>query len=70
MAEVSIYQYFEQELDLQISFANKEIVAKKADDIDQKEMAIGPDDYIISSQQPCLLRRCHLFPIHFIPPPY
>ena len=47
IAEVSIYQYFEQELDLQISFANKEIVAKKADDIDQKHMAIGPDDFII-----------------------
>lgn len=47
IAEVSIYQYFEQELNLQISFANKEIVAKLADDIDQKEMSIGPDEYII-----------------------
>lgn len=47
IAEVSIYQYFEQELNLQISFANKEIVAKKANDMDQKQMVIGPDDYII-----------------------
>ncbi len=47
VAEVSIYQYFEKDLGLQISFANKEIVAQKADDVDQAQLQIGQDDYVI-----------------------
>lgn len=47
IACISMYQYLEDELGLEISFANKEIVAQKADLIDQQQMGIGPDDYII-----------------------
>lgn len=47
VASVSIYEYFENQLNISISFANKEIIARPADDVDQEQLAIGLDDYVI-----------------------
>ena len=47
-AQDSIYQYFENELDLSIGFATKEFVAEKAGPLDIELMHLTPMDYIIS----------------------
>lgn len=47
-AQDSIYQYFENELDLSIGFATKEFVAEKAGTLDIELMHLTPMDYIIS----------------------
>lgn len=48
IAAVSIYDYFEHDLGLSISYAHKEFYAEKADAIDQEYFALTSDDYVIT----------------------
>lgn len=47
-AHNSIYEYFEDELGLSISYAHKEFYAEKATELDQKYFDITPKDFIIT----------------------
>lgn len=48
VAEDSIYEYFEEELELSISYAHKEFFAQKANNWDQKYFGISADDYVMT----------------------
>ncbi|MBG9982377.1 trehalose operon repressor [Aerococcaceae bacterium DSM 111020] len=47
-AKDSIYQYFEQDLGLEISYAHKEFYVAPTDTIDQEHFNIGPDDFVVT----------------------
>ncbi len=48
IATDSIYQYFEQNLGLEISYAHKEFYVAPADEIDQKYFEINSEDFIVT----------------------
>ncbi|WP_124057767.1 trehalose operon repressor [Vaginisenegalia massiliensis] len=47
IAKDSIYQYFEQQLNLSIGYATKEFIAEKASNMDIDLMNLNPMDYVI-----------------------
>ncbi|WP_282920512.1 trehalose operon repressor [Ignavigranum ruoffiae] len=47
-AEISIYQYFEEDLNLEIAYASKEIMAKRADEFISQALGIQENDYVMA----------------------
>lgn len=48
IAEDSIYKYFEEDLDLVISYAHKEFFAQKANELDQKYFNLKKTDHVMT----------------------
>lgn len=61
VGEESIYQYFEEDLNLEIGYALKEITGEKATPLDIQYMGIGPDDSTITVTSQVFLKDMTFF---------
>ena len=57
----SIYEYFENTLGLEISYASKEFVAEKATDLELQLMKLTPMDYVINVKSNVYLENTQFF---------
>lgn len=60
-AEISIYQYFEQDLNLDIAYASKEIMAQRADDFISRCLQIPLNDYVMTVRSNVYLEDTSFF---------
>lgn len=57
----SIYEYFEDDLKLEISYASKEIIAEKASELELSLMKLSPMDYVIKVKSHVFLENTQFF---------